>query len=86
MKITAIIAAGLISACLATAQAQSSEAHKENCCPGTNVSGQILNPCFENYQRAPIRADAMAVLSQFKTLVTEIFLSNGAWPAAGDAA
>ena len=86
MKITAIIAASLISACLATAQAQSSEAHKENCCPSVDVSGQMLDPCFENYQRALIRAEAITVLSQFKTLVTEIYLSNGAWPAAGDPA
>jgi hypothetical protein len=84
MKITTVIAACLILACLQTAHAQSTEAQKENCCPVTDAGGRILDPCFENYQRALIRAEAVGLLSQFKTLVTEIYLNSGAWPIAGD--
>ena len=85
MKIANIIASGMLFACIQTAHAQSSEVQSQTCCPSTDASGQILDPCFENYQRALIRAEATGLLSQFKALVTEIYW-NGAWPTAADPA
>ncbi len=84
MKITTTIAIGLMFAGMHTAQAQAPDDLKANCCPVTDLTGRVTDPCFENYQRALIRTEAFGVLSQFKTLVTEIYYNNGAWPAAGD--
>ena len=86
MKIANIMATGMLFACAQVAQAQSAEVQSQSqtCCPSTDTGGRILDPCFENYQRALIRSEAFGLLSQFKTLVTEIYLSSGAWPVAGD--
>jgi len=84
MKCTTVIAIGLLFAGIQIAQAQSSEEQKVNCCPGTDVTGRATDPCFENYQRALIRTEAFGILSQFKTLVAEIYANYGTWPAAGD--
>lgn len=82
MKFIAVAAIAWIFASIPTAQAQSSAS--QNCCPGTDVNGQATDPCFENYQRALIRGEAFGLLSQVKTLVYEIYLNTGTWPAPGD--
>ena len=84
MKITTLVAIGLLFSGIPTAQAQSSETQKENCCPGTDITGRVTDPCFENYQRGLIRAEAFGLLSQFKTLVYEIYVTTGTWPDPGD--
>jgi hypothetical protein len=84
MNITKSIVVGMALACMQTAHSQSWDTQKATCCPTTDANGRLLDPCFENFQRALIRAEAIGLLSQFKTLVTEVYLNSGAWPAAAD--
>ena len=84
MKLTTVVGIGLMIAGVQTAQAQSTEAQRVNCCPGVDANGQVTDPCFDNYQRALIRTEAFGLLSEFKTFVHEFYLNSGAWPAAGD--
>lgn len=84
MKLTTIFGLGLIISGVQTAQAQSAEGGNVNCCPGVDATGQLTDPCFENYQRGMIRAEAFGLLGEFKTLVSEIYANNGTWPVAGD--
>ena len=84
MKLTTVVGIGLMVAGAQTAQAQIFEGEKVNCCPGVDATRQVTDPCFEYYQRGLIRTEAVGLLSEFKTLVTELYLNYGAWPVAGD--
>jgi len=84
MRLTQAFGIGLLLAGAQTAQAQSVVGPNETCCPGVNANGQRTDPCFDSYQRAMIRTEALGLLSEIRLSVHEAYLNWGIWPAAAD--